>query len=516
MILQKLIGLTIFIVCLAGLIVSSMFLYHVHGITRQEIQNRGKILVKAVIKKALDSIRQGDFKDGLAGVIKSLHVDPDVEIAMVVDAQGNILAHTHEKARGQKLFLTLWDQEVFKSPEPLMRFDSDNNRYIIGMAIEGPRSFSAGGHETVLPTGASLISLGAIYIGISQERISAHMRKTMGFVAVSLLGVLGLASIITGILTRKIVRPLNDLDAATKQIAEGNLLAQVEAKGDDEASHLARSFNLMTRRLRETTIGKNQLESIVEQKTRALKEANETLLEANTHLQRLQELEARFVSMASHELRTPLTSISGFVSLMQKYFERLSKEQLTNYLNAIATESARLGRMINEILDLKRIEGGRIEINPVRLDLKKLAQTVIEELKIRPNQPNYKILIDGPDLLAKLDEDKTKQILINLLSNAAKYTPAEKTVYLESYLINSTVVINVRDEGPGIPKPLWEKLFKPFARANDEVARKTVGSGLGLAITKSLVETMGGRIRAENLSAGAQFTVVLPRGDVNA
>ena len=145
-----------------------------------------------------------------------------------------------------------------------------------------------------------------------------------------------------------------------------------------------------------------------------------------------------------------------------------------------------------------------------------LAQKVIDELKMRPNQPHYEVVIEGAELIAMLDEDKTKQIFINLLSNAAKYTPADKHVFVEAFAINATLVINIRDEGPGIPKELWEKLFKPFARANDEVARKTVGSGLGLAITKSLVETMGGRVRAENLKTGAQFTVILPRGNSNA
>ncbi|MBI2071316.1 MAG: HAMP domain-containing protein [Elusimicrobia bacterium] len=513
MIGRRFIALAIVMVGVAGSVVAGLFVRHAGEIIQEQIEHRGRILLQAVAKQAMEAIRHGDFGAGLEGVVRSLKLDPDVDIAIVVDSEGNILAHSDEKKKGSKLFLSLWDQDVMKSAVPMIRHDKSNARYIIGMAIQGPRSFREGDIELMLPTGQSAISLGAIYVGLSEAKIREHINQTILFVAASLGAIVLGASVIVALFTKRIVRPLHDLNRATQELAGGNLNAQVKVASEDEVGQLATSFNKMTKRLRETTISKNQLESIVEQKTKAIKDANETLLETNMELKRLQELESNFVSMASHELRTPLTSISGFTTLMLKYAERLTKEQMTNYLNAIVAETARLGRMVNEVLDLKKIQSGKIELHVTRVDVKALAEKVANELRMRPDQPHYKVLCETQQLFAMLDEDKTKQILINITGNSAKYTPVEKFVYIELSLVNErTLVINIRDEGSGIPKELWSRLFRPFARATDEKTRKMTGTGLGLAITKSLVETMGGKIRAENLKTGAQFTVVLPRG----
>ncbi|MBI4368671.1 MAG: HAMP domain-containing protein [Elusimicrobia bacterium] len=516
MIARRLILLTIAVVCAAGLFASVIFYFLAGRVIQDQVEKRGKLLLQAVAKQALETFRKGDFENGFKGVVRSLKLDADVSTVIIIDGEGSIIGHSEPEKIGQKLFLSSWDQEVLKSATPLIRYDSKNARYIIGMAIEGPRSYSDGGTELSLPSGASGISLGAMYLGLSQENINLQIAQTV-YVVVASIGILVIiACVVMVAVTKKIIHPLQLLNIATQELATGNLNAQVKIFTEDEVGQLAISFNTMTKRLRETTISKNSLSAIVEQKTKALKDANQTLLEANLQLKNLQELESKFVSMASHELRTPLTSISGFAAMMQKYGERLNGEQREKYLGAIVSESARLTRMINETLDLKKIQHGKIELNPTRIDVKAVAEKVLDELRIRPNQPQYKSAFDGGALIAMLDEDKIKQVMINLLGNAAKYTPLEKSVTLEGYLVNNkTIVLNVRDEGPGIPKELWAKLFHPFARANDDVARKTVGTGLGLAITKSLIETMGGRIRAENLRTGAQFTVILPRGSIN-
>ncbi len=516
MIARRLIALSVVIICLTGAVVTAVFYRHVSQVIQELVERRGKILLQAVAKQALESMHKGDFDAGLEGVVRSLQQDPDVSIVIVIDGEGTVLSHSESSKKGGKMFLSLWDQDVLKSATPMIRYDKENARYIIGMAIQGPRSYEQDGVSLSLPSGDSGFSLGAIYVGLSAEKIKAQIQRTMNFIVVSLGAIVIAATIALIIFTKKFLKPLQSLNEATGQLAGGNLEARVDITSEDEVGMLARSFNVMTRRLRETMVSKNQLQAIVDQKTKALKDTNLTLLETNMQLKNIHEMETRFISMASHELRTPMTSISGFVSLMQKYYDRLSKEQMVGYLETISSETARLARMINEILDLKRIQQGRIELHSSRVDLKILAEKVVEELKVRPNQPNYSVFFEDGSLFAMVDEDKVKQIFINLLSNAAKYTPAGKLVIIEGILAgDKAVAINVRDEGSGIPKDLWVKLFHPFARANDEVARKTVGSGLGLAITKSLIEAMGGRIRAENIKTGAQFTVIIPRGNVD-
>jgi len=511
MIRRRLMIFSIAMVFLAGAVVSLLFIRHARSVIQEQMEKRGKILLKAVAKQTLDAFKIGDTERSLQGVVRSLKQDPDVDTAIIVDSDGLILSHSDQDKIGRKLFLTLWDQEVMKKDIPMVRYDANGARYIIGLSIQGPRSFQEGNIELSLPAGGSGISLGAIYVSLSEAKIRENAKKTTVFVAASLGAVMILAWFFVILFSRRIVRPLENLREATKELAEGNLSARVRVSGHDEIAQVARAFNDMTFRLRETTISRNQLEAVVEEKTRATKESNQTLLQANMELKRLHELESSFVSMASHELRTPLTSISGFTSLMVKYGKKLSEEQVKSYLNSIVSETGRLSRMINEILDLKKIQTGTLDIHPAQVDLSKLAQNVTDSLRVRPNQPNYRLEIPET-IISFTDQDKVRQIMINLLGNAAKYTPLDKYVTLEIFLVyDKTVVINVRDEGPGIPKDLWLRLFRPFARANDDVARKTVGSGLGLAITKSLVENMGGRIRAENLRTGAQFTVVLPK-----
>jgi len=515
LIVKRLLLLSTVIVCTVGLVVSLLFIHRAKEIIKSEIEQRGTILIRAVAKQALSAIQSNYNAIALEGVIKSIQQDPDVNMAMVIDTDGRILAHSDPKKISSKLYISQWEQEVMEASAPKLRFDAQINRYLVGLAITGPRSYQEGKTELSLPTGQSALTLGAIFIGLSPDRIQKRMQETIRFVLASLAGLLIAALILSAIVTTRIVRPLKALTRATFQIAQGNLATQVNVNTKDELGQLAKSFNTMTERLRETTISKKELEAVVTQKTKAVKDAYVTLLETNVQLKRLQETESRFVSMASHELRTPLTSIAGFISLMQKYIDRLSKEQIVNYCKAASEETARLTRMINEVLDLKKIEQGKIELHAAKTDLHALAKSVVEQLRIRPNQPNYRVIFEEEKLYAFVDEDKVKQIFINLLSNSAKYTPPDKTVTIEGFSVLRAVIVNIRDEGPGIPKELWEKLFHPFARANDAVAQKTVGSGLGLAIVKSLVETMGGKVRAENLSTGAQFTVILPKGEID-
>src|SRR3989338_3812906 len=155
---KRLLLFTLLLVFSVTIVVGGLFARHAQKIIQDQVEKRGAILVQAVTKQALDSIRQGNTD--LQGVIQSLHHDPDVEIAIVVDTAGTILAHTDPRRAKKKLFLTLWDQEVMKSSKPLIQFDTLNNRYVIGLALQGPKAFIQEGAELAFPVAKSSMSLG--------------------------------------------------------------------------------------------------------------------------------------------------------------------------------------------------------------------------------------------------------------------------------------------------------------------------------------------------------------------
>ena len=231
-------------------------------------------------------------------------------------------------------------------------------------------------------------------------------------------------------------------------------------------------------------------------------------------LKELDRMKSDFVSNVSHELRTPLTSIKGSVDNMLDGLTGPVNEKQVRYLARIKSNADRLSRLINDLLDLSRIEAGRIDLQPTNLPLTALAREVAEHL--RPLAAEKLIQIEvaahDPGVTAWADRDKVTQVLINLLSNAIKFTPShgKVTVALEKNG-DGWAEVSVRDTGPGIRPDEAGKIFDKFYQVAQAANQKTRGTGLGLAISKSLVEMHGGTIRVESEpERGSTFSFTLP------
>lgn len=239
---------------------------------------------------------------------------------------------------------------------------------------------------------------------------------------------------------------------------------------------------------------------------------------AISELKQLDDLKSRFVSVAAHELRTPITSISGYLEvLLDEEISPLTPEQ-REYLEIVQSSAGRMLDIANNLLDVTRIEAGRIELVLQPSDLVALIQTVVNE--IRPQlagQAKQLTLIAAPDLPPALcDETRTMQIVNNLLSNAAKYTPRGSHITITVTLAEAAgfLQLAVADDGIGIPPADQGKLFSRFFRAGNVAAIEASGAGLGLYITRSLVELHGGRIWFESeLNQGSTFYVTFPIAD---
>jgi PAS domain S-box-containing protein len=231
-------------------------------------------------------------------------------------------------------------------------------------------------------------------------------------------------------------------------------------------------------------------------------------------LKELDKMKSDFVSNVSHELRTPLTSIKGSVDNMLDGLTGSLNEKQVRYLSRIKSNTDRLSRLINDLLDLSRIEAGRVEVRPTTLPLAALAEEVAEHLKALAAEKLIRIEVPSadPSVTVWADRDKVTQVLMNLIGNAVKFTPqgGKITVAVEKNG-NDYIQISVADTGPGILPEERNRIFSKFYQVANIEKQKPKGSGLGLAISKALVEMHGGKIWMESeIGRGSTFYFTLP------
>src|SRR5262249_33556702 len=219
-----------------------------------------------------------------------------------------------------------------------------------------------------------------------------------------------------------------------------------------------------------------------------------------------------FLANMSHELRTPMNAIMGFTKLVMRRSQALLPQRQYENLEKILLSAEHLLTLINDILDLSKIEAGRMEVHPVRFQLEALVDVCLHTLE--PMVPSERLRLvkeieAGLPLLAT-DEDKVKRILMNLLSNAVKFT-REGTITITARHSNGEMTIAVTDTGIGIPAEALEYIFEEFRQAYSSTTRQYGGTGLGLSISRRLAQLLGGDITVQSTDGvGSTFTVTLP------
>jgi signal transduction histidine kinase len=247
-----------------------------------------------------------------------------------------------------------------------------------------------------------------------------------------------------------------------------------------------------------------------------IKKAVSKLEKANKELQRLDDAKSEFLSIASHQLRTPTTIIKGYISMMQEgSFGKLPK-LLRKNLDKVYIATERLLGLIENLLDISRIEAGRLEFNMVNTNLKKIADELKEEFLKKAREKNIKLLVFAPDDLPEVMADllKIKEVGSNLVDNAIKYT-SDGEVLIDLHQEGGSVVFSVIDTGMGMNTEEAGRLFNKFVRGDDMIKIHPEGTGLGLYFARVVIENMGGRIWAESpgKSQGSKFCFSLPLAD---
>jgi hypothetical protein len=251
----------------------------------------------------------------------------------------------------------------------------------------------------------------------------------------------------------------------------------------------------------------------LEQKSRELEQATAELREANERLRELDRLKDDFMSTVSHELRTPLTSIRAFSEMLLDD-PRIDLEERKRFLGIIVSEAGRLTRLINQILDLAKLESGRVEWNTEAVDLCEVVRDSAAALSQMFRDKGVALALAVPAEPAPVlsDRDRLTQVVINLLSNAQKFVP-EGTGRVDVALVRQEgqVRVSVTDNGPGIRREDQELVFEKFRQGGSVLTDKPHGTGLGLPISRQIVEYFGGRLWVESEpGAGATFIFTLP------
>ena len=239
--------------------------------------------------------------------------------------------------------------------------------------------------------------------------------------------------------------------------------------------------------------------------------AEEELKKENLKLLESDRKKTEFISVVSHDLRTPLTSIMGFADTLKNKKLKLDEEQKETFVGYIQEESRRLGRLISDFLDISNIEDGSLKIIKQKTDINQLINNMINMFKI--NKKDIQIIVEFESNLPEInvDEDRIKQVIQNIISNAIKYSPPESVINIDAKKVNSDIQVTIRDQGVGIPDKEKEKVFEKHHRIDTHISRKERGTGLGLAISKAIIEIHNGRIWIEdNLPVGSKFIFKIP------
>jgi signal transduction histidine kinase len=230
---------------------------------------------------------------------------------------------------------------------------------------------------------------------------------------------------------------------------------------------------------------------------------------ANEQLERLNKTKSEFVSIVSHEFRTALTGIQGFSEMMRD--EDFTLEEMKEYATDINNDALRLNRMITEMLDLDRMESGRMTLNVEVVDLNEIVADVATRSRV--NAPTHPISLQLDEALPPIpgDRDKLTQVLANLVSNAVKYSPDGGEIVLSSAWEGDMAHVRVRDHGMGIPADALDKVFERFSRVESGASRYISGTGLGLPIVRQIVQMHGGRAWVEStVGDGSTFQFTVP------
>lgn len=454
------------------IIVFNIFIYlYEKEILTQEIKSREQAIAENFFTVCQDAaIRNDDIL--ILNYIKGIkRTHPGVRYAYLMEPSG--------------LVLTLYDSRLFTIPERdvFQNISPDvAPRTILWTGADGTEVIEI---SKVLIMRNKIMGLSVIgfsntyYERIFLDNIKNLQNRIFGISVIMLA--LGLAG--SFFLSSTMVRPIHNMSKAVKQIGAGNLDQEIDTRDTSELGELAREFNRMA-----------------------------------LNLQELDDLKRHFIASVSHELRSPLNAIEGHIDfLIEELYTGYDRDRVMDILNTVKKNSTRLSSFINNILDLSKMESGKLDLDIESLHLANFGEEAVELFAPLAREKNITLenkISFKKSLKVDVDRARLRQVFNNLIANAIKYTPEGGKISLEAYSTGTLLVeVSVKDTGIGISSEKINRIFDKFMqiRSHREDVGNVKGTGLGLTIVKGIVEAHGGTIRVESFpEKGSTFIFTLP------
>jgi len=415
----------------------------------------------------------------------------------VIDAGGVPIAHPNSAA---------FTNRSLALPQVTRALASSQSGSTVGRNFRG---------QKVLSTWATVGPVGwRVFVEQPESAAFAPVRGKIWRTALLLAAFLAVGVGLSVLLARRLVRPVKQIRTAAARIGAGAYDERIELRRRDELGGLADELNGMAASLQASV---QSLERKVEERTRELQQALTELSRKGRQLEVASKHKSEFLANMSHELRTPLNAIIGFSQVLRQGLFGPVNEKQEEYLDDILSSGHHLLSLINDVLDLSKVEAGQVELEVATFSLREALERGVVTVREPATKHGVRLSLElapGVDLVEG-DERRLRQVIFNLLSNAVKFTPEGGEIVVATASRDHEVLISVNDTGPGVPLEDHERIFEEFQQT-DVGVRQREGTGLGLALSKRLVELHGGHIWVESEPGhGSRFVFTLPAKEAN-
>lgn len=422
---------------------------------QQAMLSRSTILSTLLQTYAQDS--SVNFSSELRGIIENFD-DRDKMELMAIDTQGNVFLTSSGFAPTERLYMPDFEQSQ-NAADGLAVYQGDlNGENVMALSVASK---------------AANVNLAALRFVVSLERVDEQILLLIVAVALVALAIIFFVVLSSTYFINSIVNPVGEIGSTARKIAQGDFGARLSKKNDDEIGELCDVINYMAEELSNSEKLKND-----------------------------------FISSVSHELRTPLTAIRGWGETLLMD-ESIDRETLETGMGVIMRETERLSSMVEELLDFSRMQSGRMKLVMAKMDvLAELSEAVIMYTE-RAKREGMLLIYDEPDIFVPVlgDRNKLRQVFINVIDNALKYSDPGNTTTVTAKVVESKIIIQVEDTGCGIRASDLPKVKTKFYKAN--LTRR--GSGIGLAVADEIVMMHGGRLDLQSVEGeGTTVTITLP------